>query len=148
MNYIDGIVIIALIVCAIVAYMILSDDEASVPTSVVDLQAVVELDFIEAEFEETIIVGDPLIALNTKQSGVITDLVVESYVEVAAVNGELVEVADPGYRRMIVSVDLKATKYGPYMDFSGNEMKAGLAFELETETYAFKGKIIDVKVVD
>lgn len=147
-NIIDLLVIVMVIAVGIVGYNYLAGSEDNQPTSVVNLEVSVELDFIKAEFKDTIQVGDTLIALNTSQSGQVISLEVLPYEEVQAIDGQLVPVEDPSYIRMIVGLEVQATKYGPYMDFSGNELKSGKLFRLETDAYGFEGKTIDVRVVD
>ena len=147
-NFIDVIIILVVIAVGIIGFSILTDQEDSLPTSIVQVKVRVEFDNIDVKFEKTIKSGDQLIALNTKQSGLVHDIIVEPFINVEAINGQLVETQDPSYCRIIVLLDITSTQYGPYMDFSGNELKSGKSFDLETDDYAFSGKIIDVKVVD
>ncbi len=147
-NIIDLLVIVILLGMGIIGYNYLKGSDDNQPSSIVHVEAVVELDFIEEEFEGTIQAGDILIALNANQKGRVLGVEVLPYEEVEAIDGQLIRVTDPSYKRFIVELDLQASKYGPYIDFSGNEMKSGKVFRLETDNYGFEGKTVDVKVVD
>ncbi len=150
-NAIDVLVILIVIALIAGGYLYLNrdnDDTAGVEifTGKKTVTFIAEAYKVNSDVCKAVNVGDQLVAVGQLQEGYIKEVLVADTADVAAQDGQLIQVNDPTTKRLVVTIEALANKYGPYIDFGGQEIKAGSSYWIKTEDVTAFG--IVVKIID
>lgn len=145
-NYIDVLIICVVIVVLIAGYMYLSKDnkEVKVSSNQVEVTFVAEADPVLNDALQQLAVGDVLVANGVYQEATITSIEIKDSAVATAIDGQLVMVANPENKKMVVTISGKANKFGPYIDLGGQEIKAGSKYYIKTDMFEAYGMIVNV----
>lgn len=122
-----------------------SDYQAS--SGKVDVIFVAEADNIPEAMLTQIAVGDQLVAAGSYQNASIQSIEVYKSTDIAAVDGEIVSYELEETRRLVVTIQGQVSKYGPYMDLGGQEIKAGSPYYIKTDQFEAYGNVVNIQSV-
>lgn len=147
-NYIDILIILAVIFVIIIAAWFLTRDkgERLVSSGKVDITFIAEADSVPNEALDQIQIGDNVVASGRFQDAKIVDYEIYDSEELVAIDGELKMISDPERKKIVVTISGKANKYGPYIDLGGQEIKAGSKYYIKTDIFEVYGYVVKVLV--
>ena len=92
-------------------------------------------------------VGDQLVSAGRFQDGKILDIQIVKATDVEAVDGEIIAYELEESRRVIVTIEANANKYGPYIELGGQEIKAGSPYYIKTDMFEAYGNVVNIQSV-
>lgn len=146
-NSIDVLIVVVILAVLAGGIYYLShakNDDSGIVTGKRQVTFIAEATEILPAVCDQIKVGDTIVAMNTLQDGKIVK--VESFDTrvKAAVGNEIVTLNDPTTKTLRVTIEASVNQYGPYMDFGGQEIKAGAQYWIKTETMHALGNVVNV----
>lgn len=145
-NIIDVLVVLLIVVVLVGGYLYLNRDrgEAAVISGNDKIVFIAESNEVNPEVCNNIAVGDRLVAVGRYQDAYVTEVLVEDMADVAAKDGQIIQVNDPTLKRLVVTIEATVVKYGPYMEFGGQEVKAGVNYWIKTDKISTFGQVVNV----
>ncbi|PKM49134.1 MAG: hypothetical protein CVV02_17460 [Firmicutes bacterium HGW-Firmicutes-7] len=147
-NGIDLLVIVVMIIIAVGAYKYLTKDDSgqTIVTGKETITFIAEAYKLSPEICDNIAPDDQIVAVGQYQDAYIKEVYVEDTVVEAVKDNEIIMVNDPTTKTLRVLIEAKVNRYGSYMDFGGQRIKAGDSYWIKTDQMAVYGYV--VKVVD
>lgn len=147
LNWVDYLVIVGVVLCVIVAVLYFTKKgNVKIETNKTEITIYAEASNLLPEAVDLIKSGDKIVALGTYQDAVIEEVIIEDYVYMDAVDGELKVFTSPTRKRVVVKITGKANKYGPYIDLGGQEIKAGSKYYIKTDHFEAYGNVMSVSI--
>ena len=149
-NYVDIIIILAVVIVLVAGYMYLTKDNSGA-TSVsnkVNVTYIAEADQVKNEVVQQLKVGDIIVANSIYQNAEITKVeILESYT-LDAVDGQIVKLPSAETVKVRVEISGEANKYGPYIELGGQEIKAGARYYIKTDIFEAYGSVVKLIEID
>jgi hypothetical protein len=150
LNYIDGLIIILVLVVLAggVWYLTKDDGEGGITTRKTEVVYKAEAKNVVENALEQIQVGDRLVAMGSFQDAEIIDIEYRDAYVVEAIEGQLEAIEQAGLKDIIVTIRGKANQYGPYIDLGGQEIKAGSKYYIKTDVFEAYGNVVEVTSIN
>lgn len=146
-NIIDILVILLILGVVAGGYWYLKKDDISSTQFVSGKETITfiaEANKVNPEVCENIAIGDQLVAVGNFQDAYVTDFYVEDMPDTSAKDGQIIQVNDPTLKRLVITIEAKVNRYGPYMEFGGQEIKGGVSYWIKTEKISAFGQVINI----
>ncbi|NDL66510.1 DUF4330 domain-containing protein [Anaerotalea alkaliphila] len=146
-NWVDGLVLLLVLAVGAGGFYFLQQRKASgggVETGKREIVFLAEAVRVLPEVAASVEIGDRIVALNAIQDGEVVGVEIFDTQREAAVDGAIVAVSDPNSKTLRVTIRATVNRYGPYMDFGGQEIKVGSSYWIKTEGMHALGSVVAI----